>query len=93
MKKQSSFKKNARFIRMVVFLALVTLGIASYVSYLSFYGKNSYEAYSSLQKQYALLKQKIKQLQHENAKLQKEFLELKNLEPEWHILHYIYFYL
>ena len=67
---------------MVVLLVVITFSSASYISYLSFYSKNSYETYSSLQKQHILLNQQIKQLQHDNAKLQKEFLELKNLEPE-----------
>jgi len=55
---------------------------AIYISNLMFAGKNSYEVYSHLKKKKLQLKNDIKQLQFENATLQKKYLELKNLEPE-----------
>ena len=55
--------------------------LACYVENLLF-GINSYEVYSDLSVRKQKLQYKIKYLQKENAKLQKQYLELKNLEPE-----------
>ncbi|WP_228126530.1 septum formation initiator [Candidatus Marinarcus aquaticus] len=46
------------------------------------FGTNSYEVYDSLKNKKAYLKNEITRLQFENARLQKEYFELKNLEPE-----------
>jgi cell division protein FtsL len=76
------FKTNIRFL--LLSLTLITLIIISaiYISNLMFAGKNSYDVYSNLKVKKMQLQNEIKQLQIENATLQKKYLELKNLEPE-----------
>jgi len=49
---------------------------------LLFTGKNSLETYESLKTKKVQLENKIKSMQIANAKLQKDYFELKNLEPE-----------
>ncbi|VAY88409.1 hypothetical protein MNB_ARC-1_1006 [hydrothermal vent metagenome] len=44
------------------------------------YGKNSLDVLTKLEKQEQMLKKEIKYLLANNAKLQKEYFELKNLE-------------
>ncbi|MEA3290096.1 MAG: septum formation initiator family protein [Campylobacterota bacterium] len=75
-------KENKSFIITAVLLTAVTFALAYYFANLLFYGKNSYEVYKQLQTQKANLQANIKRLQYENASLQKQYLELKNLEPE-----------
>ena len=72
---------NKRFIVISILLVVTTLIFTFYVANLLF-GKNSYEVYKQLLSQKQTLQYKIKKLQLENAKLQKQYLELKNLEPE-----------
>ena len=73
--------KNKSFIATAIALVVITFILALYVANLLF-GKNSYEVYTKLLSQKTMLKQNIKRLQIENAKLQKQYLELKNLEPD-----------
>ena len=73
--------KNKSFIATAIALVVVTFILALYVANLLF-GKNSYEVYTKLLGEKTMLKQNIKRLQIENAKLQKQYLELKNLEPD-----------
>jgi cell division protein FtsB len=47
-----------------------------------FSGKNSLDTYSNLRTKKVQLEEEIKRLQLENASLQKDYFELKNLEPE-----------
>ena len=75
-------QQNRRFIFISSILVIVTFILAYYIADLLFYGKNSYEVYSKLKKQKIQLQTDIKKLQFENATLQKQYLELKNLEPE-----------
>jgi len=75
-------KGNKQFIVISAILVTLTFLIAYYISYLLFYGDNSYEVYSKLKIQKMKLQQDIKTLQIQNASLQKKYLELKNLEPE-----------
>ena len=75
-------KGNRKFIVIVVLLVTITFSLAYYVANLLFFGKSSYEVYVNLEQRKAKLQRDIKQLQDENALLQKKYFELKNLEPE-----------
>jgi cell division protein FtsB len=70
-----------RFIVIATISVVVTILLGLHVANLLF-GKNSYEVYASLKNKQAFLTHEIKRLQLENARLQKEYFELKNLEPE-----------
>lgn len=59
----------------------ITIFLGYHVSNVLF-GDNSLEVYSSLKHKKEYLQSEIKRLQQENAYLQKEYFELKNLEPE-----------
>ena len=67
-------------IQIVIILAIVS-GFGIYIGNLLF-GTNSIEVLTNVQTQQSYLKQKLISLQKNNAKLQKEYFELKNLEPE-----------
>ena len=82
MKDTSEQQSNKKFVFIALGLVAVTLVLAYYISNLLFYGKNSYEVYVNLKNRKVKLQQDIKQLQFENATLQKKYFELKNLEPE-----------
>jgi len=70
----------ARFLRYIVgFVILVALAV--YVGLLLF-GTNSVEVLYQLNVQEKNLKRNIEYLKKENARLQKEYFELKELEPE-----------
>ncbi len=75
-------QQNRRFIFISSTLVVVTFVLAYYISDLLFYGKSSYEVYDNLKDRKVKLQQDIKILQIENATLQKQYFELKNLEPE-----------
>ena len=74
----SSVKK---FTLIAIFSIAITLFLSYHVANLLF-GVNSYEVYSSLKNKRAYLQSEIVRLQQDNARLQKEYFELKNLEPE-----------
>jgi cell division protein FtsB len=63
-------------------LVAITILFALYVARLLFSGKNSLETYENLKTKKVQLEQEIKRLQKENSLLQKDYFELKNLEPE-----------
>jgi hypothetical protein len=71
-----------KFIILVFCTTIITFLSAYYVSNLLFDGKNSYKVYNTLKQQKIQLQLSIKELQLSNARLQKEYFELKNLEPE-----------
>ena len=73
---------NKQFIFLSTVLVVITFIVAYYISNLLFYGNNSYEVYSHLKDRKIKLQKDIQQLQIENATLQKQYFELKNLEPE-----------
>lgn len=73
--------ENLNFIIIAVFSVVVTLLLA-YYAFILLYGKNSYNVYVNLLDKKQNLQIDIKNLQQENALLQKKYLELKNLEPE-----------
>lgn len=60
---------------------VITLFLSYHVAILLF-GSNSLDVYNSLKDKRVYLINEIKRLQKENAHLQKEYFELKNLEPE-----------
>ncbi|AXX88373.1 septum formation initiator [Malaciobacter marinus] len=66
-------------------IAIVSVVITLFLSYhaaILLFGSNSLDVYSSLKDKRVYLVNEIKRLQEENAHLQKEYFELKNLEPE-----------
>ena len=77
-----NIKISYKFIIVTVALAMFTIFLANYFATLLFSGKNSLETYDNLKTKKVQLEYKIKQLQIKNAKLQKDYFELKNLEPE-----------
>jgi len=81
LKEKSSFK-IPKIIKIFIFLAVLVVFSAWYVSYLWFVGKDSYVIYQDLKNKVVKLKENIRIMQLKNAKLQKEYFELKNLEPE-----------
>ncbi len=81
-KKKRNIKGKVKFILLVIVTIVVTIMFAKYVSELLFEGKNSLQVYNVLKEQKNQLQNNIKSLQFDNARLQKEYFELKNLEPE-----------
>ena len=75
-------KRNLKFLLLSLGLVIFIIISAIYIANLLFAGKNSYDVYSNLKNEKVQLQNEIKQLQFENAALQKKYLELKNLEPE-----------
>ncbi|MBL3519126.1 septum formation initiator [Arcobacter lanthieri] len=69
------------FVLIVIFSLLVTIYFAYHWVNLLF-GDNSIEVYNSLKHRKEYLENEISRLQKTNAYLQKEYFELKNLEPE-----------
>lgn len=82
MKKTNVKQQNRRFIFIAFTLLVITFVLAYYIADLLFYGKSSYEVYANLKDRKVKLQQDIKILQIKNATLQKQYFELKNLEPE-----------
>lgn len=62
----------------MIFGLVVALGV--YMGCLLF-GDNSYEVLANLKVRQAKLYERVQNLQYENAKLQKQLFELKELEP------------
>jgi cell division protein FtsB len=81
-KKKKDINSNIKIAALVLALAVITVVFASYISNLLYNGKSSLSVYKALEKQKVLLEYNIKILQKDNARLQKEYFELKNLEPE-----------
>ena len=69
------------FMLIVIFSLLATIYFAYHWVNLLF-GDNSIQVYRSLKHKKEYLEDEISRLQKENAYLQKEYFELKNLEPE-----------
>ena len=69
------------FMLVVIFSLLATVYFAYHWVNLLF-GDNSIQVYNSLKNKKEYLEDEISRLQKENAYLQKEYFELKNLEPE-----------
>jgi len=78
MKKMRVFNK---FIGIVLLSLLLTIYLSYHATNVLF-GDNSLQVYNSLKYKKEYLEDEILRLQKENAYLQKEYFELKNLEPE-----------
>ncbi len=78
MKKIAAYKS---FI-FIVFISLLATIYLSYHTVIVLFGDNSLQVYDSLKYKKDYLEGEIQRLQKENARLQKEYFELKNLEPE-----------
>ena len=78
MKQLTAYKK---FI-LIVFVSLIITIFFSYHAVNVLFGDNSLQVYNSLKYKKEYLEGEILRLQKENAYLQKEYFELKNLEPE-----------
>ncbi|CAI8217979.1 MAG: septum formation initiator [Sulfurovum sp.] len=74
-------KINKKFIVLAIGSIAFTMFLSYHISIILF-GDNSIEVYSSLKDKKVYLESEITRLQKENANLQKEYFELKNLEPE-----------
>jgi chaperonin cofactor prefoldin len=78
-------KKNIHEIKKFSLIAIGSIAITIFLSYHVaniLFGDNSLEVYNSLKQKKEYLQSEIKRLQKDNAHLQKEYFELKNLEPE-----------
>lgn len=78
-------KQKMRVYNKFVVVALFSLVLTIYLSYHAtnvLFGDNSLQVYNSLKYKKEYLEEEILRLQKENAYLQKEYFELKNLEPE-----------
>ena len=78
-------KQKMRAYKKFVVIALFSLVLTIYLSYHAtnvLFGDNSLQVYNSLKYKKEYLEEEILRLQKENAYLQKEYFELKNLEPE-----------
>ena len=74
--------KGIKFTPSVIVSIIITIFFANYIASLLFSGKNSLDTYNDLLTKKVQLEEEIKRLQSENASLQKDYFELKNLEPE-----------
>ena len=74
-------KINKKFIVLAIGSIAFTMFLSYHISIILF-GDNSIEVYSNLKDKKVYLESEIIRLQKENANLQKEYFELKNLEPE-----------
>ncbi|PLY08745.1 MAG: septum formation initiator [Arcobacter sp.] len=74
-------KEIKRFTVIAIISIAITLFLSYHVANLLF-GVNSFEVYKSLKNKKSYLTSEINRLQESNARLQKEYFELKNLEPE-----------
>ena len=64
-----------------LFYLLIVLGLGAYIGFLLF-GDNSLEVYYRLKVQEKSLKRSVEFFKKENARLQKEYFELKDLEVQ-----------
>ena len=78
-------RENLHELKKFSLIAIGSIAITMLLSYHVaniLFGDNSLEVYTSLKDKKDYLQSEIKRLQLENAHLQKEYFELKNLEPE-----------
>ena len=77
---------------LIVFISLIITIFFSYHAVNVLFGDNSLQVYNSLKYKKDYLEGEILRLQRENAYLQKEYFELKNLEPEqqWKLNSYLH---
>jgi len=77
-----TFLRNYRKFIVIVIASIALTIFLSYHVANTLFGDNSLEVYNSLKHKKIYLEKEIVRLQEENAYLQKEYFELKNLEPE-----------
>ena len=78
-------KQKMRAYNKFILVVLFSIALTVYLSYHAtniLFGDNSLQVYNSLKYKKEYLEGEILRLQKENAYLQKEYFELKNLEPE-----------
>ncbi|MDD2290734.1 MAG: septum formation initiator [Aliarcobacter sp.] len=78
-------KQKMRAYNKFILVVLFSIALTVYLSYHAtniLFGDNSLQVYNSLKYKKEYLESEILRLQKENAYLQKEYFELKNLEPE-----------
>lgn len=80
MKQKKKKTIGFKFVAIIALSIVVTLFLANHFASI-FFGQNSVEVYTALKHQRTHLQNEIKNYQHKNARLQKEYFELKNLEP------------
>jgi len=87
-------KKVQRGLKKFIVIVIVSIAITLFLSYHVaniLFGDNSLEVYNSLKHKQEYLESEIIRLQKDNAYLQKEYFELKNLEPEeWKLYFYLH---
>lgn len=74
-------KKSLSFYMKILSLVVVVTGFGIYVGDMLF-GKNSLDVLLNLQTVESTLEKRVKSLKDENAILQKEYFELKDLDPD-----------
>ena len=78
---ESQKKVKGSFYIKIFLAALIVIIFGVYVGNILF-GKNSLEVLLNLQEERTKLQKEIKRLKRENAALQKDYFELRQLEPE-----------
>jgi cell division protein FtsB len=73
-------EKNSKDVLKLMFLIIFAIAMGLYIGDLLF-GNNSIEILFRVKNKKEILKREIKRLKEENAKLQKDYFELKELEP------------
>ena len=65
-------------------MSLILCGVAVFGIYVGtlLFGDNSLEVFLKLDSKQRVLEEKVEELKHSNAELQKEYFELKELEPK-----------
>ncbi len=77
---KNTILKLKNFVLITIISILITILFSYHVANILF-GNNSIEVFTSLNDKKEYLKIEILKLQENNARLQKEYFELKNLEP------------
>ena len=72
---------RSRFVLKLFFASLGVIGFGIYMGDL-FFGKSSLDVLLGLQTDKEQLERRVIELKHENAALQKEFFELRQLDPD-----------
>ncbi len=78
-------KKKKSPVKKFIVIAIGSIAFTIFLGYNVaniLFGDSSLEVYSNLKYKKKYLESEIKRLQNNNAHLQKEYFELKNLEPE-----------
>lgn len=73
--------KDTKFYLKIFSLLVIVVGFGIYVGDMLF-GKSSLDVLLNLQSDRSILEKSVDNLKHENAILQKEYFELKGLDPD-----------